>query len=256
MSSLPANGGGDLYVYLQVLARRRVRAGRNHARFQTSSQTVFAFCAAAPRGAPELHLHGLACITAQDTRWARCDHQVGWPLLANVLLRQQAVEAGAAETILLRDGWLTDASASAVHMVVAGEIRTPPRSHLLLPGTTPRTHRGPRWLRTAFPAASVAVSEAALRGADEVWPECGDARRGAGDAHRRPEHRGRPARTAVAPYERAGRSELGAASGAVDRPGSVCTQGIAAAWPARPALAAAVASSLRRSSGQTCSRLH
>ena len=64
-------------------------------------------------------------MTAVDTRWARCDIK-SVALLANVLLRQQAVEAGAAETILLRDGELTEASASAVHVVIGGELLTPP----------------------------------------------------------------------------------------------------------------------------------
>src|SRR5260221_13668098 len=116
---------------------------------------------------PELYERGLSCITAVDTRWARCDIK-SVALLANVLLRQQAIDAGAAETILLRDGWLTDASASAVHVVIAGEIRTPPRSHKLLPGTT-------RLLVEELAGAngiawtSAAVSEAALRGADGIW---------------------------------------------------------------------------------------
>ncbi|MDE2219160.1 MAG: aminotransferase class IV [Gammaproteobacteria bacterium] len=160
-----ANGGGDLYVYLQV--SRGAEYGRNHAPLPDVAPTVFAFCAPLPPSPPELAVNGLACITAQDTRWARCDIK-SVALLANVLLRQQAVEAGAAETILLRDGWLTDASASAVHVVAAGEIRTPPRSHQLLPGTT-------RGLIEDLAAAngiacrSIAVSEAALRGADEIW---------------------------------------------------------------------------------------
>jgi D-alanine transaminase len=128
---------------------------------------VFAFCAPLPVTPVGQLTQGVACITAQDTRWARCDIK-SVALLANVLLRQQAVEAGAAETILLRDGWLTDASASAVHVVVGGEIRTPPRSHQLLPGTT----RGLiEELAAAheIPCRSVAISEAELRAADEIW---------------------------------------------------------------------------------------
>jgi D-alanine transaminase len=160
-----ANSGGDLYVYLQV--SRGAEYGRNHAPLPDIEPTVFAFCAPLPTAPPELRVHGLACITAQDTRWARCDIK-SVALLANVLLRQQAVEAGAAETILLRDGWLTDASASAVHVVVAGEIRTPPRSHQLLPGTT-RGLIEELAAANGIPCRSVAVSEAALRGADEVW---------------------------------------------------------------------------------------
>jgi D-alanine transaminase len=160
-----ANGSGDLYVYLQV--SRGAEYGRNHAPLPDIAPTVFAFCAPLPAAPADLHEHGLACITAQDTRWARCDIK-SVALLANVLLRQQALEAGAAETILLRDGWLTDASASAVHVVVAGEIRTPPRSHQLLPGTT-RGLIEELAAAHGIPCRSVPVSEAALRGADEVW---------------------------------------------------------------------------------------
>ena len=160
-----ANGGGDLYVYMQV--SRGAEYGRNHAPLPDVAPTVFAYCAPLPDSPPELAVQGVACITAQDTRWARCDIK-SVALLANVLLRQQAVEAGAAETILLRDGWLTDASASAVHIVAAGEIRTPPRSHLLLPGTT-RGLIEDIATASGIPCRSVPVSEAALRGADEIW---------------------------------------------------------------------------------------
>jgi len=105
-------------------------------------------------------------VTAQDTRWARCDIK-SVSLLANVLLRQLACDEGASEAILLRDGQLTDASASSVHVVVGGELRTPPNSRKLLPGTTRGVieeiaHRaGVQWRSTA-------VSEADLRGADEI----------------------------------------------------------------------------------------
>ena len=160
-----ANGGGDLYVYLQV--SRGAEFGRNHAPLPDVEPTIFGFCAPLPVVSPETLENGLACITAADTRWARCDIK-SVALLANVLLRQQAVEAGAAETILLRDGWLTDGSASAVHVVIGGEILTPPRSNQLLPGTT-------RGLieeladREQLPCRSAPVSEAALRSAEEIW---------------------------------------------------------------------------------------
>ena len=160
-----ANGGGDLYVYLQV--SRGAEFGRNHAPPPDLVPTVFAFCAPLPVMAAETQLHGVACITAQDTRWARCDIK-SVALLANVLLREQAEEAGAAEAILLRDGWLTDASASAVHVVIHGEILTPPRSFKLLPGTT----RGLiEELAAAhhLPCRDAPVSELQLRGADEIW---------------------------------------------------------------------------------------
>lgn len=160
-----ANGGGDLYVYLQV--SRGAEFGRNHAPLPEVEPTVFGFCAPLPAPAPATLEQGVSCITAPDTRWARCDIK-SVALLANVLLRQQAVETGAAETILLREGWLTDASASAVHVVIGGEIRTPPRSNQLLPGTT-RGLIEELAAANNMPCRSAPVSEAALRGADEIW---------------------------------------------------------------------------------------
>jgi len=165
MELVNANGGGDLYVYLQV--SRGAEFGRNHAPLPDIEPTVFGYCSPLPTMSAEALEQGVACITAQDTRWARCDIK-SVALLANVLLRQLAVEAGAAETILLRDGWLTDASASAVHVVSSGEILTPPRSHQLLPGTT-RGLIEELAAANGIPCRSAPVSEAALRGADEVW---------------------------------------------------------------------------------------
>jgi branched-subunit amino acid aminotransferase/4-amino-4-deoxychorismate lyase len=114
------------------------------------------------------HLSGVewTAVTAQDTRWARCDIK-SVSLLANVLLRQLAVDDGASECILLRDGQLTDSSASSVHAVIGGEVRTPPNSWKLLPGTT-RGVLEEIAERAGVKRLSVAVSEAELRAADEI----------------------------------------------------------------------------------------
>jgi D-alanine transaminase len=85
-----------------------------------------------------------------------------------VLLRQQAVEAGAGEIILLRDGLLTEASASTVEVVIDGEIRTPPNSPQILPGTT-RSLIEELADRHGLSRRVTAVSEAQLRAADEIW---------------------------------------------------------------------------------------
>jgi D-alanine transaminase len=128
---------------------------------------VFAFCAPFPITSASTLESGVKCVTAQDTRWARCDIK-SVSLLANVLLRQLSVDAGAVETILLRDGELMEASASAVHVVIGGEIRTPPRSHKILPGTT-RGALEEMASRAGIPFRSTSVSESELRAADEVW---------------------------------------------------------------------------------------
>lgn len=154
----------DAYIYVQVT--RGAEYGRNHAPLPDVPRTVFAFAAPWPTARPGALESGLPAVTADDTRWARCDIK-SVSLLANVLLRQLAVDEGATETILLRDGQLTDASASSVHVVIDGELRTPPNSWKLLPGTTRGVieeiaeRAGVQWRSTP-------VSEAELRSASEI----------------------------------------------------------------------------------------
>src|SRR5262249_48528742 len=127
------NGGGDQYIYWQVT--RGAEFGRNHAPLPQIPRTVFAFCAPLPVTSAATLEKGVACVTAEDTRWARCDVK-SISLLANILLRQLAVDANAAETVLLRNGELMEASSSAVHIVSGGVIISPPNSQRILPGTT------------------------------------------------------------------------------------------------------------------------
>ncbi len=160
-----SHGNLDSYLYWQVT--RGAEWGRNHAPLPDVPRTVFAFCAPFPATPPEVLERGLACITTVDTRWARCDIK-SVALLANVLLRQLGVDAGASETILLRNGELTEASAAAVHVVIDGELRTPPRTERVLPGTT-RTLLEELADRIGLRHRSARVSEEQLRGAAEVW---------------------------------------------------------------------------------------
>jgi len=155
---------GDLYVYVQV--SRGAEFGRSHAPLPDVPRTVFAFASQWPTARAGWQENGLPAITADDTRWARCDIK-SVSLLANVLLRQLAVDADATETILLRDGLLTDASASSVHVVVRGELRTPPNSWQLLPGTT-RGVIEEVALKAGVQWRSTPVTEAELRDASEI----------------------------------------------------------------------------------------
>ena len=158
------NGGGDCYVYWQVT--RGAQYGRTHAPLPDIPRTIFAFCAPLPVATAQQLESGIACVTATDTRWARCDVK-SVALLANVLLRQESVDAGAAETILLREGELTEASASAVHVVIGRELLTPPNSQRILPGTT-RGVVEEMAGRAGLPWRSSSVTEAQLRAADEI----------------------------------------------------------------------------------------
>jgi D-alanine transaminase len=117
--------------------------------------------------APEQVSQGVAAITHEDFRWNRCDIK-STSLLGNCMLRTMATEAGCAETILVRDGKLTEASSSNVFVVRAGKILVPPKSNRMLPGITYDV------VLELIAAQGLAheigdVSEAQLRTADEIW---------------------------------------------------------------------------------------
>ncbi len=154
----------DQGIYLQVT---RGPGPRDHAFPQVIRPTVFIMPMPLSTPGPEAVEHGVCAITAPDDRWLHCDVK-SVSLLANVLARQRSVDAGCVETILLRDGWLTEGSTSNVFIVRAGVILAPPKSNLMLPGITydvvlelARALGLPHQLRP--------IAEAELRSADEVW---------------------------------------------------------------------------------------
>jgi D-alanine transaminase len=159
------NGGGDQYIYLQVT--RGAEYGRNHAWPEGLKPTLFAYTNTLEPLSGHLAEGGVAAITAADTRWARRDIK-STALLANTLLKRLAVDAGAFETVMLEEGALTEGSSTTVHVIIKGEIRTPPNGHHILPGTT-RDVVGELAARLGIPARSCRVAEAELRAADEVW---------------------------------------------------------------------------------------
>ena len=117
-------------VYLQVT---RGVAPRNHVMPKDIEPTLFAYSAPLkPVPAQERH-QGVACITARDFRWERGDIKSPAPL-GNVLARQISADQDATETILLRDGFLTEASASNVWIVKEGALLGPPKSDQVLEG--------------------------------------------------------------------------------------------------------------------------
>ena len=122
----------DQSVYLQVT---RGVAKRDHAFPKGVPPTVFMMANPLPLPSPEQVEHGVAVVTAEDNRWMRCDLKTT-SLLGNVLMRQKAADVGAVETVMFRDGWLTEASASNVLLVQGGTIVAPPKDHQILPGIT------------------------------------------------------------------------------------------------------------------------
>jgi D-alanine transaminase len=161
---LGLNPGGDRSVYLQVT---RGAAPRDHAFPKSTAATVFAMVSPIAPSSPDLSERGIAAILLPDQRWGRCDIKAV-ALLPNVLARQQAVEQGAVEALLLRDGMLTEGAASNVFVVSGGAVVTPPLGQEILPGVTRRflldTLREEGWDCRENP-----VPESVLRSADEIW---------------------------------------------------------------------------------------
>ena len=122
----------DQGVYLQVT---RGAAKRDHAFPAGVAPTVFMMSNPLALPSREQIEGGVAVITGVDERWLHCDLKT-ISLLGNVLARQLAVDAGATETVLFRNGYLTEASASNVLLVRDGVIVAPPKDNQILPGIT------------------------------------------------------------------------------------------------------------------------
>ena len=122
----------DQAVYFQVT---RGVAKRDHAFPKDVAPTVFMMSNPLPLPSREQVERGVAVVTADANRWLRCDLKTT-SLLGNVLMRQLAADAGAVETVMFRDGHLTEASASNVLAVIGGVIVAPPKDNQILPGIT------------------------------------------------------------------------------------------------------------------------
>ncbi len=122
----------DQAIYLQVT---RGVAPRDHAFPADVAPTVMAFAFDLKQPSQQDRETGVSCVKAADDRWLHCDIK-SISLLANILHKQSAVEAGCAETILFRDGMLTEGSSSNIFIVSNGLLMTPPKSEWLLPGVT------------------------------------------------------------------------------------------------------------------------
>jgi len=157
------NGGGDQSLYLQVT--RGIAPKRDHAFPPGVQPTVFAM--STPLGEPGTLQNGVSAVTVDDIRWKHCNIKA-ITLLPNVLMRQQALDAGAAEAILLRDGYATEGAASNLFIVRDSVVITPPKSNLLLPGIT-RDLVVELCHANAIPCREADISEAELRSADELW---------------------------------------------------------------------------------------
>lgn len=161
-------GGGNLSIYLQIT--RGVGSQRSHIYGdQAPPPTLFAMATAINKTPLESieEQAGIHAISVEDIRWQRCDIK-SIALLPNVMLQQLAYEQQAEEAIMIRDGLVTEGTASNVYIVKSGTILTPPQSQFILGGITrdliielAHQHK--------LPLEETNITEADLLQADEIW---------------------------------------------------------------------------------------
>lgn len=155
----------DQAVYLQVT--RGVAAKRDHAFPADIRPTLFAMSTPMDTSADIDSIAGATAITLPDIRWKLCNIKA-ITLLPNVMLRQQALDAGAVEAILIKDGYAIEGAASNIFIVKNGLLITPPNGPALLPGIT-RDLIIELAARHAIPFREADITEAELFAADEIW---------------------------------------------------------------------------------------
>ena len=159
------NEGTDQAVYLQVT--RGVAAKRDHAFPAATRPTLFAMSTPMATAIDIDSIIGITAITLPDIRWKHCNIKA-ITLLPNVMLRQQAVDAGAAEAILIKDGYAIEGAASNIFIVKDGLLVTPPNGPALLPGITRDLILELAAAHT-IPFREADITAAELFNADEIW---------------------------------------------------------------------------------------
>jgi len=157
------SGAADQLVYLQVT---RGVAPRDHVMPDKAQPTVFMMATPMKPASVEQRHAGVACISARDFRWERGDIK-SVSLLGNVLARQMSADHGALETIMFRDGFLTEAAASNVWIAKDGALLGAPKSEHVLEGIRFEL------LRELCEDVGIGyslrpIAEAELRSADEI----------------------------------------------------------------------------------------
>ena len=155
------NGGGHQAVYLQVT---RGAAPRDHAFPGDVAPTVFAMTRLV---AVKSDTQPWQAVVRPDIRWLRCDIK-SVALLPNVLLRQEAEDAGASETIMVRDGLVTEGTSSNVFVVRGDSVHTPAKSTHILGGVT-RDLLLELAGEAGIDCREEPITEAQLRSAREIW---------------------------------------------------------------------------------------
>jgi len=153
----------DQYIYLQIT--RGVAPKRDHSFSSDLDPTIFAMSADI---APSDHLHsGSKALTIEDTRWHLCNVKAT-TLLANILLRQEALDQQCAEAILIKNDLVLEGAASNIFVVKDSVISTPSQNSNILPGIT-RKVIIELIQNQNIPFQETAITTDTLKRADEIW---------------------------------------------------------------------------------------
>jgi D-alanine transaminase len=150
-------------IYMQVT---RGSSPRSHPIPKESSPILTAYAKSAPRPSQAIE-HGVKAITTADIRWLRCDIK-SLNLLGSVLCKQEAVDREVFESILHRDGIVTEGSSSNVMIIEKGTLVTHPANNLILNGIT-RIVVLELAQKLELPIREEAFSLERLHAADEVF---------------------------------------------------------------------------------------
>jgi D-alanine transaminase len=161
MTLVSENPADDQSLYLQIT---RGVSERDHAIALAKEPTIFAMSKPLPK---RNLVQGINAITCEDIRWKFCDIKA-ITLLPSVLLRHQAMQAGATEAILYKGDIITEGAASNVFVVKNGEVKTTPKSNSILPGIT-RDLVVELLQKAGIPCAETTIHRNELEQADEIW---------------------------------------------------------------------------------------
>ncbi len=120
----------DQLIYIQIT---RGVAMRDHVMPPDLTPTVFAMANGLKQPSADMRENGVACVSAEDFRWEK-GHIKSTSLLGAVFARQISFDADATETLMFRNGYLTEAAASNVWMVKNGKVFGSLKDNLVLEG--------------------------------------------------------------------------------------------------------------------------
>jgi len=162
---LERNAGDDRAIYLQI--SRGAYSKRDLSINAERPPTIFAMVLHVTPPDIEVVSAGIEVVTVDDFRWGACDIK-STSLVANVMLKQQAVEANVEDAILIKNSMVSEGTASNVFIVKDGVLITPPTGHNLLPGIT-RDLVIEIAKNNAILVEEREIKEVELLDADEIW---------------------------------------------------------------------------------------